>query len=98
MIGHWYITVAACLQWQEICGIDPPQAEGRLFDHSARELDELCQSLDRDQHYKSTSRSGTERWVAKTTIRGRRVRLEIYVRPQARAEGDAPQVVRVRRK
>jgi hypothetical protein len=98
MIEHWYITVAACLDWQRICGIDPPQDDGPVFDRAAKELDELCQSLDRERHYKKLSSGDTEEWVAKTTIRGKRVRVEIYVRTSPREEGDAPQVVRVRRK
>lgn len=94
MIEHWYITVAAVHDFQRVCGL-PIADDGELFDGPAKRLDMLCRE---GAKYKSTTRDGTEIWQAKTPISGKMWRLELYVRRQERAEGHAPQLVRVRSK
>ena len=95
MIEHWYITVKAVHDFQRIVGL--PQADdGPLFDRAAKELGELCEAaeLKKDIGPGQTSQI----WQVKMTLRGRVERLELYVRPAPRSEGDMPQLVRVRHK
>lgn len=93
MIEHWYITVAATREWLYICGMSP-LAKGETFDRAAKELDLICREsarLKKDEGHRQI-------YEAKTVIGGKIARLEIYVSLAKRPEGDAPQVVRVRRK
>lgn len=92
MIESWYITGAAVREYQAICGI-PETDEGPLFDRCAVELERACETA---RLYKDEG--PRQIWISKATIRGRRVRLELYVSLAHRPEGDAPQLVRVRRK
>lgn len=94
MIEHWYITVAAVKQWQQICGI--PQADdGPLFDRAAKELDAVCQEARLVRAAGESSRDAAL-YRATAVIRGRRYLLDLYVAEGPRPEGDAPQLVRVR--
>lgn len=98
MTGPWYITVAAAREFLAICGL-PDETEGPLFDRAERELAALAEEVVAKKAVaKKVSVSGTVQYQAKATIRGKIVRLELYVRPDPRPEGPAPQLVRVRRK
>lgn len=82
----WYITVAAVLEYQAICG-RPERRDGPEFDRAAKELEQLCESAERKK---------TGLWQAKTKLGGRTERIELHVSTRKRPEGDLPQLVRVR--
>jgi hypothetical protein len=92
MIEGWYNTVAAILEFQEICGLNPV-SDGDQFDRAAVELERACEeaTLKKDEGHRQI-------YEAKILIRGKITRLEIYVSLAERDEGAAPQVVRVRKK
>lgn len=98
MISHWYITVRAVHEWQNICGL-PLADDGPLFDRAAKELDRLAQEA---RLVKAVGDAGGSRdaaiYRANTRLRGRSAQIDIYVAEQPRPEGDQGQVVRVRLK
>ena len=89
---RWYITVAAVHDYQRIRGL-PPDDDGPGFDEPAKELSALAEQakLVKDEGHRAIYR-------LRTPINGRMTRLEFTVSLTLRAEGDLPQLVRVRDK
>jgi len=96
MIQGWYVTVQAVREYMAIAGL-PAQDEGPLFARAAAELERACDEARLKKAAKEKNRMAAI-YEVKVTIRGRRVRLELYVAEQPRPEGDQPQLVRVREK
>jgi hypothetical protein len=92
MIEGWYITATAVREFQAICGLTPVD-DGEQFDRCAVELEKACETatLKKTEPHRRI-------YATKVTSRGLRERIEITVSLAEREEGDAWQVVRVRRK
>jgi len=92
---RWYISAAAVKQYMAIMGYAPDD-DGPGFDRAAKELESLASEarLAKDvgpgQH--------SQQWRVKTTVRGKRTRLELVVSLGERLEGELPQLIAVRNK
>lgn len=94
---RWYITIAAVRQWMDLTGRRGDLDDGNPdFVAAEEELRQLCE--DAKQASTPPSQSGSLTFRTKTTLRGRRRRVEMDVMPFARTEGSLPQLVRVRLK
>lgn len=92
---RWYVSAAAVKEYQSIAGY-PVQSEGPIWNRAERELADLCELAKLVEGAKTYA--DHEIYRCKATIKGRRARMELEVSHQRRAEGDLPQLVRVRLK
>jgi hypothetical protein len=93
---RWYISVACVKEFQAIAGY-PIQSDGPSFDRAEKELAALCDGAE----LKKAMGEGSDNaaiYQAKTEIRGRSHRIEMYVAETPRPEGPLAQLVRVRDK
>jgi hypothetical protein len=91
---RWYITATAVKEYQEIAGL-PIESDGQSFDRAERELAEICDDATLAKAAGEANRNAAI-YKAKTTVRGKIARLELYVAEYPRPEGPLAQLVRVR--
>lgn len=99
----WYMTVAAVREFMAIAGIEDDDdgagaGGGPAWGRAERELGALCAQA-RLADVKTPPASGAEVYrTGRVLVGGRKTKLEFYVQPAPRQEGDKPQLVRVRDK
>lgn len=91
----FYISVAAVRQYMAIMGYSGG-TDGDEFDRAAMELDQLADQARLAKDVDDKQRS--QQWRVKTTVRGKRSRLELIVSMEQRPEGPLPQLIAVRNK
>lgn len=92
---RWYIAAEAVRQYMTICGCVEYQNDD-LFDRYAKELDVISQGAKLAKDISPTQRH--QQWRVKTTVKGKRTRLELIVSTSKREEGSLPQLIAVRNK
>lgn len=90
----WYIRIAAVRQYQQLMGY-PIESDGPSFDRAERELADLA---DQARLAKDIGRGQHSQWRVKSTVRGRRTRLELVASIEPRPEGPFSQLIAVRNK
>ena len=92
---RFYISAAAVREYMRICGL-PDATDGPAFQRAEQELAALCD----DARLAKDVGPGQDcqQWRVKSTVRGKRTRLELLVSLSERSEGDLPQLIFVRNK
>lgn len=94
---RWYLTIAAVRQYMEIAGLTGDlEDDNPDFVRAQNDLGEI--SLTATPADTPPTDSGGIIYRPHVMIAGRKTRLELTVTPAGRAEGDLPQLVRVRLK
>lgn len=94
---QWYLSAAATREWLRITGRSDDDG-GDNWQAAEHELGQLSLTARRNDAATAKQHSGTQVLIGTVQTPLGRVRVECYVRPAARAEGNLPQLVRVRRK
>jgi len=97
MTWRWYITIRAISDYMLLAGLRGPLEQANpAFVEAQNVLGDL--SLTAQLARTPEGMSGALTYRGKVTLRGKRRRVDLTVIPFVRAEGDLPQLVRVRLK